>query len=56
MHNIFGDAIDCSSTVYLSGIAANLMVKHKSLLKILLAASQKSVNMKAATVQTFTED
>lgn len=44
---IFGEGIDCSfSTIYLGNLAAHLMKKDKYLLKILLAASKKSVTRK----------
>lgn len=47
IHNIFGDDVDLSFTaIYLGNIAANLTVKEKYLLKILLATSKKTVTRK----------
>ena len=56
IQTVFGVGFDCSfSTVYLSNIAAHLLVRDKYLLKILLAASKKAVTRKWLQAEPPTE-
>ena len=58
IQTFFGDEINCSfSTIYLGNIASHLPVRDKYLLKLLLAASKKTVTRKwlQATPPTGTD-